>query len=148
VVTLVILPDMPVPRPEPSPGLLKIVRRYLEQRRIVGTRLTVVGPSYLEVNVVTHVQLRSHTDPRRVRDAIDQALRGFFDPRIGGPGGLGWPFGRDVYRSEVMELIDGVPGVDHVLSLSLRAGAQEPQCGNLTLCPTWLVVSGQHQIII
>ena len=68
------------------------------------------------------------------------------DPRQGGPDGRGWPFGRDVYRSEILQLIDGVTGVDHVLELTLSAGSGEPSCGNLPLCPTWLVTHGEHQI--
>ena len=32
----------------------------------------------------------------------------------GGPEGSGWPLGRPVYHGELEQLIDGVPGVDHV----------------------------------
>jgi hypothetical protein len=36
--------------------------------------------------------------------------------------------------------------VDHVLELSLNAAGGEPQCGNIAVCPTWLVTPGAHQI--
>ena len=83
-----------------------------------------------------------------VRERIQKALDDFLDARHGGPDGRGWPFGRDVYRSEILQLIDGVPGVDHLLALTLASGTDEAQCGNLGLCPTWLVSSGTHQIEI
>ena len=36
VVTVVVVPDMPVPRPEPSAGLVRAVARFLDGRRTVG----------------------------------------------------------------------------------------------------------------
>jgi hypothetical protein len=51
-----------------------------------------------------------------------------------------------VYRSEILQVIDGVSGVDHVLELSLSAAGGEPLCGNIPVCPTWLVTTGTHQI--
>jgi hypothetical protein len=74
------------------------------------------------------------------------ALNKFLDPLVGGPEGSGWPFGRDVYRSEIMRIIDEVPGVDYVASLELIGGDGQPQCGNVCLSPTWLVAAGTHQI--
>jgi hypothetical protein len=148
VVTVVIIPDLPVNKPEPSRGLLEAVKRYLDRRRLVTTRLEVVGPDYLEVRINASVRAQPHSDLNRVKAGILQALDAFLDPLHGGPEpeGQGWPFGRDVYRSEVLQVIDNVPGVDHVLKLSLSAGAGEPRCGNIPLCPTWLVTPGGHQI--
>ena len=146
VVTVVVVPDMPLARPEPSQGLLQAVKRFLDRRRIVATRVEVVGPHYLEVSVRARVRTRPHTNTTRVQTQIHQALNAFLDPRSGGPAGFGWPFGRDVYRSEILQVIDGVSGVDHVLELSLRATDGEPLCGNIAVCPTWLVTPGAHQI--
>jgi hypothetical protein len=146
VVAVVVLPDMPVARPVPSTGLLRAVWRYLDRRRSITTRVEVVGPQYLEVHVNVDVRARPHTDRGRIKTQIEQALNTFLDPRRGGPAGLGWPFGRDVYRSELLQLIDSVPGVDHVLELSLSAGDDACQCGNIPLCPTWLVTPGRHRI--
>ena len=146
VITVVIVPDQPVAKPVPSDGLLAAVRGYLDRRRLVTMRIEVVGPQYLEVRVHARVRIKAFTNPGSVRDRIQTALATFLDPRRGGPEGRGWPFGRDVYRSEILQLIDGVPGVDHVLALSLSAGSGEARCGNLPLCPTWLVTPGRHQI--
>jgi hypothetical protein len=146
VVTVVVLPDMPVARPQPSPGLLQAVRRYLDRRRVVCTRLEVVGPTYLEVTVEARVRVLPLASASRVRADVRVALDRFLDPRTGGPAGRGWPFGRDVYRSEVLQVIDGVAGVDHVLALMLRHAGGPARCGNVSLCPTWLVTPGPHSI--
>ena len=66
--------------------------------------------------------------------------------RTGGPAGFGWPFGRDVYRAEILRVIQDVPGVDHVNSLTLASDQGAATCGNISVCATWLVTSGAHQV--
>jgi predicted phage baseplate assembly protein len=148
VVTLVIVPDQPHPTPAPGAGLTRAVRRYLDRRRVIAMRIEVVGPQYLDVHVQARVRINAFSDPVSVRERIRKALDDFLDARHGGPDGRGWPFGRDVYRSEILQLIDGVTGVDHLLALTLRAGTDEAQCGNVGLCPTSLASSGTHEIEI
>jgi hypothetical protein len=58
----------------------------------------------------------------------------------------GWPFGRDVYRSEILQVIDGVAGVDNVLSLELIGDGGAAECGNLCVGAIELVAAGQHRI--
>lgn len=145
-VTVIIVPEMPKGRPQPSAGLLRAVRHYLDRRRVIGTRLLVAGPQYLEVWVQATVRATISVDLERVRRDIESALDMFLDPLNGGPAGLGWPFGRDVYRSEILQVIDDVSGVDHVITLELYAGAGTAQCSNLCVEPTWLVAPGKHEI--
>jgi LysM repeat protein len=145
-VMLVIVPELPRGRPQASPGLLKAVKRYLDYRRVIGTRLVVVGPHYLQVTISTQVQSKAGANLDQVRAGVIQGLNAFLDPLQGGPLGRGWPFGRDVYISEIMKVIDDVPGVDHVLSLELIPDQGVPQCGNLCVGPTWLVTPGAHVV--
>jgi hypothetical protein len=147
-ITLVVVPDMPVDQPQPSSGLLRSLTQYLGRRRMVTTVLRVVGPTYLAVSVSATISLRRGAGNAATRAQIERALDRFLHPLTGGPDGLGWPFGRAIYRSEILQLIDDVAGVDHVLDLSLSAAGGVPQCGNLTLCPTWLASSGPHDIRI
>jgi predicted phage baseplate assembly protein len=145
-VTVVIVPALPSGRPEPSPALLEVTRRYLDRQRVIGTRLVVLGPTYLTVTVQARVRAKSQTNLIRVLNEIISGLDTFLDPLRGGPNGRGWPFGRDVYRAEILQVIDNVSGVDHVLELELAADNGEAQCANLCVGPTWLVTPGLHQI--
>ncbi|GJG89724.1 putative baseplate assembly protein [Gemmatimonadetes bacterium T265] len=145
-VSLVVVPALPLGRPAPSAGLVRAVARYLDRRRVLCTRLLVVGPQYLEVRVDAAVATVPNADPARVRQNVVAALDRFFDPLAGGPAGRGWPFGRDVFRSEVLQVVDDVAGVDHVLALTLRGDGGGATCGNLCVPPTWLVASGAHAI--
>ncbi|MFE5329196.1 hypothetical protein ACFRCG_22695 [Embleya sp. NPDC056575] len=145
-VTVVVVPALPRERPEPTPGLLRAVRRHLAGRRTAGTRFFVTGPRYVEVRAETTVVMLPGADPAVVAAAVRVALDTFLHPVTGGPRGTGRPFGRDVYRSEVMRVIDEVPGVDHVRALALRADGGPPGCGGLCVPPTALVVPGPHTV--
>jgi hypothetical protein len=147
-VTVVVMPELPEHRPEPTKGLLRAVRCFLDRRRVLGTRLVVVGPRYLEVSVRARVRAQTSARPERVRAVVVKALDAFLDPLAGGPADRGWPFGRDVFRSEILAVIDGVAGVDHVVRLELVGGAGSAQCGNLCVGPTWLAAPGPHSIEI
>ncbi|HJQ82818.1 MAG TPA: baseplate J/gp47 family protein, partial [Candidatus Binatia bacterium] len=145
-VTVIIVPDMPGPRPTPSSGLRRAVAAFLQRRRLLGTRVAVVGPRYVEVGVRARVRPLRGVARVDVRDRIVAALDEFLHPLRGGPDGAGWPFGRDVYRAEIMQVIDEVAGVDHVESLDLVPEGCGPQCGNVCLRPTWLTTPGRHEI--
>jgi hypothetical protein len=193
-VTVIIVPDQHRPQPLPSDGLRDLVYRYLDRRRLVGTHIAVVAPSYLVVQVAATIKLLPGASRERVQADVVAALNLFLHPLTGGPAAIalparsaqltspapptqprptpglivaataiqpnamgatipappaippGWPFGRDVYRSEVLQVISSVAGVDNVLNLSLSGDGGAGQCGNLCVGPTQLVVSGIHTI--
>jgi predicted phage baseplate assembly protein len=145
VITVVIVPYLPLGRPAPSPGLRHAVAAYLGRRRMLGTRVEVTGPAYTEVSVSAQVLAARSADATDLAGRLRGALDGFFDPLAGGPDGAGWPLGRDVYRLEVMRVLDEVPGVEHVLALELLT-ADGAQCGNVCIGPIGLVAAGTQQI--
>ncbi|MEM9218139.1 MAG: hypothetical protein AAGD25_27830 [Cyanobacteria bacterium P01_F01_bin.150] len=49
-----------------------------------------------------------------IRSEIIHLIDTFLHPIKGGTEGRGWPFGRDIYVSEIYELLDKHPSVDHV----------------------------------
>jgi hypothetical protein len=146
--TVILLPRISALGAQPSSGLRASVLRYLNRRRILGNRIEVFGPVYTKVTVRAQAQSQTGADLARVRQDILQSLRDFFDPLLGGPEKTGWPFGRDIYRSEVLHIIDSVPGVENVIALELIADDGEPSCGNLCIGPCSLVLSGQHEIVV
>ena len=81
-------------------------------------------------------------DPAAATTAAQAAIRGFLHPVTGGPSGRGWPFGRAVHRSEVLQLLDQVPGVDHVHGLVLSCEPHPGSCGDITIGRTQLALAG------
>ena len=49
-----------------------------------------------------------------MRAPLEAALAAFMHPLTGGPEGKGWPFGRNVYVSEIYDILDRQRGVDYV----------------------------------
>jgi hypothetical protein len=146
MIALLVMPWLPRKRPMPSKSLLRAVKMYLRRRGVIGTRVEVFGPTYLEVAVHAKVQASARGSATDITQKVITALNQFFDPLTGGPDNTGWPFSRDIYRSEVLQVIDQTEGVDQVLSLELIANGGKPQCGNVCLGTTGLVAAGQHQI--
>ena len=146
IVTVIVLPSLPVGRPVPSIALRRTISAYLTRRRVIGTRVEVAGPTYRKISVQASVQSAPGINTVALQSTLTKNINRFFDPLVGGPNGTGWPFGRDVYRSEVLQIIDETPGVENVLALELRTGDGRPQCGNICIGPTGLVDAGEHEI--
>ncbi|GGK63472.1 hypothetical protein [Ornithinimicrobium pekingense] len=142
-VTVVVVPGLPVGRPTPSAGLLARVRGRLAAARTLGTRVFVVGPDYVEVGVRAHLVTRPGRSAAAVVTEATRALETFLDPVTGGPAGLGWPFGRTVRRTEVLQLLDALAAVDRVEHLALSTPGCPDGCGDIPVSGTHLVVAGR-----
>jgi len=119
-VTVIILPHSQDPRPEPSSELRRQVKQYLQARAAASVAdIAVVGPRYLAVGAAAVVAPVDPSEAGPVGVAVREALEAFFHPLTGGPDGAGWPFGRDVYLSDVAATLERVPGVDYVHQLEL-----------------------------
>jgi hypothetical protein len=146
VVTVIVIPYLPLDRPFPSRALLRRVANHLSPRRVIGTRVEVIGPTYVEVTVRAKVKALPGSNKADLQQQILTSLHRFFHPLQGGPNSTGWPLGRDVFHSEVLQVIDETARVDHVISLEISANCGAGQCGNLCLSPNELVASGAHEI--
>jgi hypothetical protein len=115
--SVVVVPFLPRGEPRPTSRVVTLVARRLAASRTLGTRLRVRGPTYVGVSVAASLQAAAGVDRSRLTSEIEEAIRRFLDPLIGGPGGRGWPFGRDVYRAELMQVVSLVPGVHLVAEM-------------------------------
>ena len=148
IVTLIVVPSLPVGRPSPSTGLLGALAAALARRRVIGTRFVIIAPNYLVIAVQATIALASNASATETPLRVVAALNAFFDPLTGGPDGTGWPFSRDVVRAEVLAVIAQTTGVDHVTSLTLSGNGGPPTCGNICLGFAGLLTSGTHQITV
>jgi hypothetical protein len=103
----------------PSAEVLRFVKKYLDERRLVGTILSVVKPRYEEFSVKVTLLRRTIGASDRLRRDIEERLRRFMHPIYGGRDAKGWPFGRPVLKSDLVHLVEEVPGVDAVDSLQI-----------------------------
>jgi predicted phage baseplate assembly protein len=139
-VTVIIVPKSQEDRPSPSTELLWKVRDYLDQRRLITTRLRIVKPSYTKVSMRIDVVIETPERSSELKKKMMEELRSFLHPLRGGPKREGWEFGRDVYISEIYELIEGIKGVDHVATLVL---SDNPRLHKVTVPDNSLVYPGE-----
>ena len=102
---------------------------YLDRYRLLTTTLRVRAPRYLGVAVAVELALGEYSHPETVRARVLQRLNRFIAPLALGDAEAfsemvgqtwdGWPFGRDLYVSELFSLIQQVPGVQHVLDVRI-----------------------------
>jgi len=135
--------------------LKQSVSAFLNERRLVTTRLDVIGPQYIWVSIDATVRISERSDPAlyvETRRAAETALYRYLNPFVGGPDGKGWPFGRDLHVSELYALLQRIPAIEYVeeLRVSTRdaatAAASQPAPARLTLPPHGLICSDVHRV--
>ncbi len=105
-------------------GLVSKVEEYLDPRRLLTTHVHAVGPRFATLGVQLTLVLAPdvlETDTRlqqAIRSRAAEAVERYLHPLTGGEDGRGWPWGRDVYVSEIYALLDAVSGVDYVTRTS------------------------------
>ena len=102
---------------------------FLGPRRLVSTKINVVPPEHTAISIAVTVARDpvSGPEPLTLAANFGERIREFLDDRRGGFDGTGWPFGRPVYRSDLYRLIEGLPGVDHVVELLLDDDASRSE---------------------
>ncbi|MFC4584933.1 baseplate J/gp47 family protein [Sphaerisporangium corydalis] len=116
----------PYPRPVLDPAVAAALWDFLDGRRLLTTRHHVVGPAYVRIEVEAVVALGADAPPQEAFDDMLDRLRTFLGPLTGGTAKDGWPFGRDVYASEIYTLLDRSPFTDYVDAVVLRGGTPIP----------------------
>jgi predicted phage baseplate assembly protein len=124
-VTVVVVPKQDARRrdltvkPVPSTELLRRVKHFLDERRLISTKVHVVKPRFAEISITVEVIRTNAGSSEAMRKAVDDRLRTFLHPLIGGRNGAGWDFGRNVLKLDLYHVIEDVDGVDVVHRIRL-----------------------------
>jgi hypothetical protein len=148
-VTVIALPDGDAPNPVPSAATLAAVAARLDAVRLMTTEVHVVAPTYRLIRIEADLLARRNADFGKVRQAVEDRLNAYLHPLTGGADGLGWPFGGDVYFSDLYRLILDTPNVLRIVDgqLVIRCdGEAQPFCRDVPLCPGELVYATGHGI--
>jgi hypothetical protein len=119
-ITLVLIPkaetraDDLTRRLLPSHEIMRYIKRYLDERRLVGTIVNVIKPRYKDLSIKVTLLRRTVGTSDRLRREIELKVRRFLHPLLGGKDGKGWEFGRPVLKSDLVHHIEEIPGVDGV----------------------------------
>ncbi|MEB3210202.1 MAG: putative baseplate assembly protein [Leptolyngbyaceae bacterium] len=106
-----------------SPRLRHQLTTYLDERKLLGTHVVLAEPTYVGVSVRAEIGLAPVCQSPQAQDALLQSLLTklyrFLNPITGGEDGQGWPFGRPVYPSDVIALIQQTQGVQYLGTVQL-----------------------------
>lgn len=100
--------------------LIKIVKNYLEPRKLIGTRIIVKEPVYTPVKIYIEIvsEFQSEIRKEELRDNIKKRIQDHLDPLTGGYDKKGWSYGRTLTIFEIDRIIEETEGVDCVKLVS------------------------------
>jgi predicted phage baseplate assembly protein len=142
-VRLIVVPDSSDSRPLPSFELRRLVENYVRRRcpASMAGQVYVVAPDYQPVGVSAEIQPVDIDNSGATFDRVSDAVEEFLHPLTGGPESVGWAFGRNVYVSDLANVIGGVAGVDHIRNLELLLDGT-PHGQVVAVPPDRIVVAG------
>ncbi len=169
VVVLVVVPEVEEEirelRPEHlaiSTGMRVAITEYLDERRLITTHVELASPDFQWITIQARIKTSSAFVNDRVKREAERRLYRFIRPLQGGPDptmrfetpGEGWPFGRNLYFSEIIPILQTIEGVDYVEKVELFPviDMARGQAGAPTQIinpgPRGLLCSYRHQIIL
>lgn len=88
----------------PDSELLEELQAHFEERREIAVDVLVRAPEVQDVDVTVQIQTAANRDGETVRQAVEQAVRGWFDGR---------QLGQSILRARLGQLIFDVDGVEN-----------------------------------
>lgn len=157
---VLVIPHIPLLQGAIAPESLELpedvrqrIHSYLDERRLLSTRLEVTTPSYHWVETQVQLRISQHADVAQVTLTVEQRLFEFINPLTGGVEGKGWPIGRDLLSSDVIAILLSVQGVEFVRNVQLYPVTYEDrnfergeETNEIPLPSHGVVVSYQHTV--
>jgi predicted phage baseplate assembly protein len=134
-----------------DPDDVSALTAYLDERRLLTTRLDIRPPAYYWVACRVQLRAAPGVAQAEVEGEVLRRLYRFLNPLTGGPDGKGWPFGRDLFLSDVYQCLQGVPDVQFIRGVQMFAArpggaAQGEPVETLEVIAHGVVASGAHEV--
>ncbi len=128
---------------------------YLGERRLLSTQLSIEAPNYQWVQTEVRLHANNQYGSESIREAVMVNLFRYLNPLIGGDGGTGWAFGRNLYVNELISVLREVEGVDFIRSLTVYPVVEDGGTFNrldavdiLAVPSDGVIVSWDHNVIL
>ena len=124
---------------------------YLDERRLLTIQVDVRPPAYRWVAVKTQLRASPGVPQDEVEAEVHSRLYRYLNPLTGGNDGNGWPFGRDLFVSDVYQSLQGIPNVQFVRNVEMYeaspGGAAEGKAlETLEVLTHGVIASGIHEV--
>jgi predicted phage baseplate assembly protein len=132
-------------------GIITDIKAYLDERRLLTTRLDVRSPAYQWVSVKVKLRAVPGSNAEKLKEEVLGRLYRFINPLTGGADEKGWPFDRDLFLSDVYQCLQGTPNVLFIQAIELyKASGSGAPTGTaiqtLEVLAHSTVASGRHEI--
>jgi len=129
------------------------VQQYLDERRLLATRLEIYSPEYIPVAVEVQVRAKRGSVHERVAAEVENRLYRYINPVRGGAEGNGWPFGRSLSVSEISAALQGIAMVDYIeevrlFPVDIATGERQDATTRITISPHSLICSHKHEVTV
>ena len=129
------------------------VQAYLDERRLLATRLEIAPPAYVPVAVEARIKVKAGRDTGQVASDVEKRLYRYINPVCGGPDEDGWPFGGSLSLPEIYATIQGTPNADYIEEAKLfpidpTTGERQEATTRISIPPNSLLCSHKHEIIV
>jgi predicted phage baseplate assembly protein len=129
----------------------KLLSEYLDERRLLTTRVDIRPPAYHWVAVKVKLRVAPGVSRNEAEKEVKARLFRFLNPLVGGPDGKGWPFGRELFVSDIYQCLQGLPGVQFIRGAEMYQALPggQAQGDSLELLEVYehgVIASGMHEI--
>lgn len=129
------------------------VQSYLDERRLLATRLDIASPEYIPVAVAVQVRAKKHSVHEQIAADVERRLYQYINPICGGADGDGWPFGRSISLPEVYAALQGIKKVDYIEDVSIfpvdtTTGERQEAATKIDISPQSLICSHKHEVTV
>jgi predicted phage baseplate assembly protein len=130
----------------------KTLMDYLDERRLLTTKLTIIPPKCFWVAVKVRLKATEGEARKLVTAAVKAKLHAFLNPLTGGPKGSGWPYGRDLYQSDLIGILQGLPNIQYIERVEMYEASEagepqgNPQEERLKVPKGRVIISGLHSV--
>jgi len=136
---------------EPAPDHVARLESYLDERRLLTTQLDIRAPAYRWVAARVQLRAAPGVNQADVESEVLARLYRFLNPLTGGPRGDGWPFGRELFLSDVYQTLQGLPHVQFIRNVDLfvtvaGGGPQGDPVESVEVVAHGVIVSGRHEV--
>jgi len=129
------------------------VQLYLDERRLLATRLDIASPEYIPVAVAVQVRAKKHGVHEQIAADVERRLYQYINPICGGADGDGWPFGRSLSLPEIYAALQGIEKVDYIEDVSIfpvdtTTGERQEATTKIDISPQSLICSHKHEVTV
>jgi predicted phage baseplate assembly protein len=130
---------------------MALLTQYLDERRLLTARLDIRAPAYRYVSARVRLRATPGIEQSEVEAEVLNRLYRFLNPLTGGPDGAGWPFGRDLFVSDIYQSLQGTPHVQFIRSVDMFAAnpggrAEGNSVEVLEVVAHGVIASALHQV--